>query len=382
MTQLERKYEGLIKEVRSLEGDLADYNLAMDKARTGCVKHGQRACGGAWRRHDARTSLQDGCRGDRAVPLRAQAAERASVARRGRGVHGEAGARAGSAAPAGPGECGCRGWGQLRAAVTAAPASLRRSQSCSGPPRRASTRCRPRSWRSTAPSWARTACSGRRSAACSASSRRSTRRRVGGGVSPLPLAAFCEPPPAHGSLQVEAAESELRRDRVRDEYALLEKKVRTGGGQGREGGVHRGGGGETRRRCAQGKGERGAPLTTRLLPPPPSGSSCTCGARRRRSTTRCRRRASTPRRRATSSSRASRRTTRASRSSTALHPTLALLSQLPPPPPCAGHRPRAQARRGGQRGAAQGDAGGDGRDRGAAGGGGGLVQVRDALQAR
>jgi len=49
MTQLERKYEGLIKEVRSLEGDLADYNLAMDKARTGCVKHCQSACG-VWRR--------------------------------------------------------------------------------------------------------------------------------------------------------------------------------------------------------------------------------------------------------------------------------------------------------------------------------------------
>mmetsp|Transcript_21333 Transcript_21333/g.75175 ORF Transcript_21333/g.75175 Transcript_21333/m.75175 type:complete len:604 (-) Transcript_21333:508-2319(-) len=31
----ERKYEGLIKEVRSLEGELADHNLAMDKARAG-----------------------------------------------------------------------------------------------------------------------------------------------------------------------------------------------------------------------------------------------------------------------------------------------------------------------------------------------------------
>jgi hypothetical protein len=37
MTQLERKYEGLIKEVRELEGSLADYNLAMDKSRTRCV---------------------------------------------------------------------------------------------------------------------------------------------------------------------------------------------------------------------------------------------------------------------------------------------------------------------------------------------------------
>lgn len=34
MAQYERKYEALIKEVRSLEGDLADYNLAMDKSRT------------------------------------------------------------------------------------------------------------------------------------------------------------------------------------------------------------------------------------------------------------------------------------------------------------------------------------------------------------
>jgi intraflagellar transport protein 74 len=32
--QMERRYEGLIKEVRSLEGQLADYNLAMDKFRT------------------------------------------------------------------------------------------------------------------------------------------------------------------------------------------------------------------------------------------------------------------------------------------------------------------------------------------------------------
>ena len=33
--QLERKYESYIKEVRQLEGQLADYNLAMDKTRTG-----------------------------------------------------------------------------------------------------------------------------------------------------------------------------------------------------------------------------------------------------------------------------------------------------------------------------------------------------------
>lgn len=32
--QYERKYEGLLKEVRNLEGTLADYNLAMDKLRT------------------------------------------------------------------------------------------------------------------------------------------------------------------------------------------------------------------------------------------------------------------------------------------------------------------------------------------------------------
>ena len=32
--QLERRYDGAIKEVHSLEGDLADLNLAMDKART------------------------------------------------------------------------------------------------------------------------------------------------------------------------------------------------------------------------------------------------------------------------------------------------------------------------------------------------------------
>jgi intraflagellar transport protein 74 len=40
--QYERHYEGLIKEVRSLEGDLADYNLAMDKSRTSMV--GVRVC--------------------------------------------------------------------------------------------------------------------------------------------------------------------------------------------------------------------------------------------------------------------------------------------------------------------------------------------------
>jgi intraflagellar transport protein 74 len=33
-SQLERKYENLIKEVRGLEGNLADYNLAMDKLRS------------------------------------------------------------------------------------------------------------------------------------------------------------------------------------------------------------------------------------------------------------------------------------------------------------------------------------------------------------
>jgi hypothetical protein len=32
--QLERRYEGAVKEVRALEGELADFNLAMDKART------------------------------------------------------------------------------------------------------------------------------------------------------------------------------------------------------------------------------------------------------------------------------------------------------------------------------------------------------------
>lgn len=32
--QLERKYETLIKDVRKYEGDLADYNLALDKHRS------------------------------------------------------------------------------------------------------------------------------------------------------------------------------------------------------------------------------------------------------------------------------------------------------------------------------------------------------------
>jgi intraflagellar transport protein 74 len=36
--QLDRRYEAAIKEVRALEGDLADYNLAMDKSRTSMVR--------------------------------------------------------------------------------------------------------------------------------------------------------------------------------------------------------------------------------------------------------------------------------------------------------------------------------------------------------
>ncbi len=36
--QLERQYETLIKTVRGLEGELADYNLAMDKSRTSTVR--------------------------------------------------------------------------------------------------------------------------------------------------------------------------------------------------------------------------------------------------------------------------------------------------------------------------------------------------------
>ena len=33
-TQLERRYETLIKNKENLEGELADYNLALDKTRT------------------------------------------------------------------------------------------------------------------------------------------------------------------------------------------------------------------------------------------------------------------------------------------------------------------------------------------------------------
>jgi len=40
LVQYERKYDVLIKEVRGLEGDLADYNLAMDKSRTSMVRCG------------------------------------------------------------------------------------------------------------------------------------------------------------------------------------------------------------------------------------------------------------------------------------------------------------------------------------------------------
>ena len=39
--QLERRYDALLKEVRSLEGDLADFNLAMDKARSSIVDAGE-----------------------------------------------------------------------------------------------------------------------------------------------------------------------------------------------------------------------------------------------------------------------------------------------------------------------------------------------------
>lgn len=50
MVTYERKYDALIKEVRGLEGDLADYNLSMDKARTSTVRHG----GGGGREAGAR----------------------------------------------------------------------------------------------------------------------------------------------------------------------------------------------------------------------------------------------------------------------------------------------------------------------------------------
>jgi hypothetical protein len=40
-SQYERQYETLIKNVRSLEGELADYNLAMDKSRTSTVRHAE-----------------------------------------------------------------------------------------------------------------------------------------------------------------------------------------------------------------------------------------------------------------------------------------------------------------------------------------------------
>ncbi len=33
-SSLEKRYDQLIKQVRNLEGDLADYNLALDKQRT------------------------------------------------------------------------------------------------------------------------------------------------------------------------------------------------------------------------------------------------------------------------------------------------------------------------------------------------------------
>jgi intraflagellar transport protein 74 len=39
--QLERRYDVLLREVRSLEGDLADFNLAMDKSRSAVVDAGE-----------------------------------------------------------------------------------------------------------------------------------------------------------------------------------------------------------------------------------------------------------------------------------------------------------------------------------------------------
>jgi len=39
--QLERRYDALLREVRSLEGDLADFNLAMDKSRSAVVDAGE-----------------------------------------------------------------------------------------------------------------------------------------------------------------------------------------------------------------------------------------------------------------------------------------------------------------------------------------------------
>ena len=49
--ELERKYDGLIREVRKFEGELADYNLALDKHRT-----------------DTKTDCRSGTKNRRACP--------------------------------------------------------------------------------------------------------------------------------------------------------------------------------------------------------------------------------------------------------------------------------------------------------------------------
>jgi intraflagellar transport protein 74 len=54
-TQMERKYESLIKEVRKLQGDLADYNLIVDKSRT---KTDPQDIAAAYQQLKARTDME------------------------------------------------------------------------------------------------------------------------------------------------------------------------------------------------------------------------------------------------------------------------------------------------------------------------------------
>lgn len=171
MTQLERKYEGLIKEVRSLEGDLADYNLAMDKARTGTDAGEIVAYHAALKRRNEQSS-----RDVDAVFMEKQERER-GVQR----LQDQVRARGGGGPPRGVARV--PGFRQSRLM----PSPPNRSSSSSARPRPASTRCRRRSSPSTAPSWPRTGSSGRRSGACSVNSRRSTHRLVAGARGGRPM---------------------------------------------------------------------------------------------------------------------------------------------------------------------------------------------------
>lgn len=159
--QLERRYEGAIKEVRLLEGELADYNLAMDKARTNvdAAEIGAFLAGVKRRNEAAAREVRGECGG--------------------RCFAGAAAARtcAATRPPLTPHHPRWTLFLSSARSASAAPCALRsRLQSCSAWQRRASRRCRPPRWPSITRSQRRTQSSRRRWSASRRCSRASTRR--------------------------------------------------------------------------------------------------------------------------------------------------------------------------------------------------------------